>query len=999
MSFLAFVLLGVVAMQQIPVSLLPAIPIGNITIKTVAEGYSSRKLDDEAIRHIRYQMMQISKVKDISSKTYDGLGIVELSFPMGTDMDLALFEVNEQLDRVLGMLPRDINRPVVMQIGASDIPIMYLNLTQKKQSQWSATELSRFANDVVRRRLEQIPGVAFVDISGVAHDEVAITPNRARMELLGIKNSDIVNLLSNTSHKATTVRLQQGEQEYQIVFPTLVSTLHQLREMEIRKNNRKVRLHEVCHIDIKTKPADGYCLYNGLPAISMAVIGQDGSRVGVVKESIQEVISQLTTNYPQISFSEVNDQSEFLELTISNLVITLIIGTLLAIAMVFLFIGSSRLPIVIGVSIPVSLLISILFFNILGISVNIISLSGLILGIGMMIDNAIIVVENISRRYAITNNLSFAVVEGPMEVLVPLLSSVLSTTSIFIPLVFLSGISGALFYDQAIAISVGLFVSLVVSMVLIPLYYKLLRPVHTADSTFASRVFQRLYELGFTFFEKHQKMLMLLCALLIIGGVLSLINAKKERIPEVTRTNAMVYVDWNSPITPQENQKRTQQLLNIAKGKTSQQLAWVGRQQYFLNHLSNQNARETRCFFAFATQNSWQAILDSMQSWLAVTYPKAIIEQEIVPNLFDYIFLDNEPELTLQLQYSNPEQALPGNSLPMLTNIKKALRPLQVQDIAIQEQIHFNINPQRLDALGVNAQQLITDIALQLNNHKVSTISQGIDVKDIVIKGDSSLSNEWAREVFITNGSNTKVALSKLGAEHRAVGWNAIYANKQGEYLPLPIESLGNNSAQWVVNQAKMVMQGHENWSVSAIGSATQQKAQFREMMLVLIVSLGLLFFILAAQFESLTQPLIILLEIPINIIGVTLMLFLFGSSINIISMIGIVVMAGIVINDSILKVDTINRLIKGGETVRNAVHKAGKIRLRPIIMTSLTTIFALIPFLFGKGLGNEIQKPMALAIIGGLGLGTVVSLVFLPFFYQWLHKATVFAKKRFCRR
>lgn len=998
MSFLAFILLGIVSTQNIPVTLLPSIPIGKITIKTQADGYSLRKLEDEIVRNIRYQMMQISKVEDIYSKTYDGLGIVELSFPMGTDMDLALFEVNEQLDRVVGLFPRNIPRPVVMQIGASDIPIMYLNLTQSSESMWSTTELSRFASDVVRRRLEQIPGVAFVDISGITHDEVAITPNPARMDILGITTNDIISLLSTTNHRLTTVKLQQGEQEYQIVFPALVSSLPQLRNMGIKKGDREVKLHEVCQIEIQPKPAAGYCVYNGLPAISMAVIGQDGSRVGQIKESIQAVINQLTTEYHQINFGVVNDQSEFLNLTISNLIITLIIATFLAIAMVFLFIGSRRLPFIIGVSIPVSLLISILFFYILGLSVNIISLSGLVLGIGMMIDNSIIVVDNISRRYAITQNLTLAVVEGPMEVLVPLLSSVLTTTCVFVPLVFLSGISGALFYDQAIAISVGLFVSLVVSIILVPLYFKLVNPTQNGDNTVVNRLFSRFYEAGFAFVEKHQKLLAIFCGLLIVGGVLSIVHSKKERIPSVTRMNAMVYIDWNSPISAQENQKRTQQLLSIVQEHTTQQLAWVGRQHYFLNHLKDQNPRESRCFFAFSSESSWNQTLDNMRRWLASSYPKALMELEIVPNLFDYVFLDGEPELMLQLHYTDQDQALPVNSMALLAKLKKALHPLQFDDIPMQEQIHFDLNPQVLNVLEINPQQLLKDISYQLNNHKVSTISQGIDVKDIVIKGVSSLSSQWASEVFVAGGSNTKVALSKLGDERRSYSWNAIYANKQGEYLPLPIYKLGDANAHQVVKQVKSVIQENDSWSVTSAGSATQQDALFREMMMILLVSLGLLFFILAAQFESLTQPLIILMEIPINIIGVTLMLYLFDSTINIISMIGIVVMAGIVINDSILKVDTINRLLKSGETVRDAVHKAGQIRLRPIIMTSLTTIFALVPFLFGKGLGNEIQKPMALAIIGGMGLGTVVSLIFLPFFYKWLYSATVFVKNMFSR-
>jgi multidrug efflux pump subunit AcrB len=993
MSFLAFILLGIVATQKISVSLLPSISIGKITIKTQAEGYSSRKLEDEVVRHIRYQMMQISSAEDISSKTYDGLGIIELSFPMGTDMDFALFEVNEQLDRVVGMLPRNINRPVVMQIGVSDIPLMYLNLTQNSQSQWSATELSRFASDVVRRRLEQIPGVAFVDISGITQDEVAIIPNPTRMAQLGISTNDIINQLSALSSRLTTVKLQQGNQEHQIVFPALVSSPTQLSSIEIKKGNRIVKLHEVCQIALQPKPSNGYCYYNGLPAISMAIIGQDGSRVGEVKETIQSVINQLTTYYPQIAFGVVNDQSEFLELTISNLIVTLIIGTLLAIVMVFLFIGSRRLPIVIGLSIPISLLISVLFFYIFGLSVNIISLSGLILGIGMMIDNAIIVVDNISRRFSINQDLSLAVVEGPMEVLIPLLSSVLTTTCVFVPLVFLSGISGALFYDQAIAISVGLFVSLVVSIVLIPLYFKLASPSQKGDNTIVNRIFHQLYEAGFAFVERHQKILVVFCALLIISGVLSIIHSKKERIPSVTRLNAMVYIDWNSPITAQENNKRTQQLHSIVKEHTTQQLTWVGRQQYFLNHLKDQNTRETRCFFVFPSENGWNQTYESIRIWLSTNYPQAILKQELVPNLFDYIFLDGEPELTLQLHYTNPKHAQPSNSKPLLTEIKGVLYPLQTEDIPMQQQIQFDLNPLLVNALGINPQELLKVISHQLDNYKVSTISQGIDVKDVVIEGVTNLTGEWASEIFVSNRSNTKIAISKLGSEHKLYGWSTIYANKQGEYLPLSISKLGKADAQSIIDKVKAIINTNDNWVLTATGSATQQEALFREMMMVLLVSLGLLFFILAAQFESLTQPLIILMEIPINIIGVTLMLYLFGSSINIISMIGIVVMAGVVINDSILKVDTINRLIKSGETVRNAVHKAGQIRLRPIIMTSLTTIFALVPFLFGKGLGNEIQKPMALAIIGGMGLGTVVSLIFLPFFYKWLHSATEFIK------
>ncbi|MCG8411204.1 MAG: efflux RND transporter permease subunit [Bacteroidales bacterium] len=983
MFFLALVLLGIISAFKIPVTLLPEIPIGKISIKVEAPEYSSRKIEDEITRNLRLQLLQLNNTTEINSTTRNNVSQLELSFPFGTDMEMAFIEVNEQIDRFLPMLPKNIERPKVMHSKANDIPIFYLNLTPKENNLEELEKLNTFAKNVLVRRLEQLKGIAFVDISGINQTEILIRKNKAKCSVLGITNKDIELAIGSILSKSKNIKLERNNQEYNIQFQSPIQNINDLNDVIITKEKFRIPISEICSIEKKIKAPDGYCISNGKQTISLAVICQSSSRISKLKKDIQKLINEQQQTYPQLQFELINDQSKLLNITISNLLQSLLVGFFLVLIVVFIFIPNKNLSLLIGFSIPISLLICLFFFDLFHISINIISLSGLILGIGMMIDNAIIVIDNINRKYEKTNNLFLSTTQGTSEIFSALLSSALTTTCIFIPLIFLSGISGALFHDQAIAIATGLFVSLGVSCILLPVWYKKIDPTPNTKSTSINKWFLNLYEKGFLFLSKRQKTLAVTSGLLIIIGIGGIMTLKRETMPKITRLNSLIHINWNEEITSSENKRRTTELHKLLNKYTSNQLSWVGRQQYILGHIQEQSPKETRTFLSFEKKQDKQQAIYELNKIITSQYPIAIVKNEIVPNLFDFIFSKKDPDLKLKLYYNNPEIAKPNKIKPLYNQIdslfaneKKLINPTQTT-------ISYKLNPKKLNLYKINYSSIIDQIKYNLTKYKINKFAEGKDIFDIVLDNNSEYTNNWADTFYIKNEKGDAFSLKKLGQQQQITEWEQITADKSGEYLPYEIHDL--HTVNIPRNKLNQLFINNSNWHLGISGNANQKSSLAKEMLIILIISVLLLYFILAAQFESLTQPLIILLELPINLSGIFLILSISHSSLNILSMIGIVVMVGIVINDSILKVDTINRFIAEGSKPNEAIHQAGLIRLRPILMTSLTTILALTPFLFGNGIGNEIQKPLSLVIIGGLGLGTIVSSLFVPFFYKWL--------------
>jgi multidrug efflux pump subunit AcrB len=656
----------------------------------------------------------------------------------------------------------------------------------------------------------------------------------------------------------------------------------------------------------------------------------------------------------------------------------------------------ARTPWLIGVSVPTSLVVSFLFFYLFGVSINIVSLSGLILGVGMMIDNSIIVIDNIVQYMDRGESLTRACIKGTNEVIGPLVSSLLSTCAVFVPLVFLSGISGALFFDQAISVAIGLVASLMVSVTLIPVLFHLWfgRANKKGSEGRLSGVLRRLdlfkleagYERAFHFTFTHRRTVMVLFTLLLVPAVYWAIALPKQRFPDFERSEAILHIDWNDKISLDENHRRVDDLYAAFKSELDDFNAYIGGQQYLFHKDLDLSISEASVYIRCGSSSAVQKLQQKIPPYLASRYSQAIATFEVPPTVFEKVFGQEEPLLVARISDNKTKGVPPIEKMAQIVDEIGNQAGFKPDRVATDSYIEIRALPEML-ALYQVEQSLLTDkLKAALNSRHVGVLHTGSQYVPMVIGLPAASVQQILGELRIDKGKGQSVPLSALVTTRQVDDYKNLYGSNQGAYVPVAIDTL-SRSVSSLTADIRNELKAKFDVDTLFTGSYFANRALMKELLIVLLISLAMLYFILAAQFESLTQPLILLIEIPIDIAGALFMLWLFGGSINIMSMIGIVVMSGIVVNDSILKIDTINRLRKEGMPLMEAIHTGGVRRLKPIIMTSLTTILALAPVLWGSGIGNELQKPLALTLIGSMVLGTIVSLFFIPLCYYYLNR------------
>lgn len=616
MAFTACFIIGLVTYSTLPVSLLPDIAIPEITVQVSAANTSARELENTIVKPLRSQLIQVSTLKDIHSESRDGAGIIRLSFEFGTNTDLAFIEVNEKIDAAMNYLPKETERPKVIKASATDIPVFYLNLTLKNDSAYSTTttgqhsflDLCEFAESVIKRRIEQLEEVAMVDVTGLVERQVQIVPDEDKLAMMGLAIGDIESALSSNNVEPGSMTVRDGYYEYNIKFSTLLRTAEDVENIYLRKDDRIVRLKDFCKVNIVPVKEKGVSLSNGKRAVTLAVIKQADENMDKMKNSLVGTMEYFRRVYPDIDFSISRNQTELLDFTISNLQQNLSLGFLFICLVAVLFLGDVKSPLVIGLSMVVSIVISFVFFYLCHMSLNIISLAGLILALGMMIDSSIIVTENISQYRERGYSLRRACITGTSEVVTPMLSSSLTTIAVFAPLIFMSGIAGAIFYDQAFSVTVGLLVSYFTGIMLLPVLYLLVYRAgirtrkwkwlsFTFNNPVKDHTLDRFYDAGVDRVFRHKTFSVLFCAVSIPLCVFFFFFIDKERMPGIEENELVVRIEWNENIHVDESRKRVDALFKELDGRSLEQTASVGRQDFILNRERELSSSEAELYF------------------------------------------------------------------------------------------------------------------------------------------------------------------------------------------------------------------------------------------------------------------------------------------------------------------------------------------------------------------------------------------------------------------
>ena len=996
MTLVAVLIVGVVSIGRLPVSLMPDIDVPRITVQAALPGASAREVDLSLVQPLRRELLQLPSLEDIRCEAKNDGATIVLTFAHGTDAGFNYVETNERIDRALRSLPEGAERPKVIRASATDIPAFFLDVSAGDISQERFIELSRFVREVLSRRVEQIPEVAMVDVSGLQGSTVVVEPDRSRLDALGIGPEALETAIRGANLSLGNLTIRDGHYQWNVRFDAELRSAADIEDVRLGIGGRVYRLGDLASVSLVAAEAAGLVRSSGERAVTMAVIKQSDAQMSLLRRHLAEQMRQFAADYPELKLSVTRNQTELLDYSISNLKTNILVGALLAVLVLMLFMREWRSPLLVALTIPVSLIASLLLLYLLGIGINIISLSGLILGIGMMVDNSIIVIDNITQWRERGVPLKEAAVGATKEVVAPMLSSVLTTCSVFVPLVFLSGVAGALFYDQAMAVVVTLLTSLAAAVFVLPVYYVVLnlkRPVEAASSGRKPRLdYERWYESALRWILRHQRASWAIFLGMMAAAVLLLLVLDKRTFPPLTHDDALLDIRWNAPLSLAENDARCTSLVRELPEALADGLAeWsvlAGRQDFILGHSGEIATDGARIYFKAVNPRARQRLEEAFAQRLTWECPEASFAFSEAANPLNLVFTGEEHPLVAQLRSSDGSVPDPDRLNALIGHIRSEMPGLRLEPVAWQEQIVLVADPEKMALYGIDYSSVFSALSRATHERTLLSIRSGSSSVPVIVTGGDAGGSRTADllALQVSGREGVQVPLSYILQEHRSRDLVSVISGREGSFYPLGIDAEGRD-IPGIVRTIDRIVRGSDDFEVSYAGGWYESRAMIRELALVLLVSLLLLFFILAAQFESLAQPLIILSEVAVDIFGALLALRIAGSSINLMSLIGIVVMAGIVINDSILKVDTINRLRRDGMPLLRSIIVGGQRRLKPILMTSLTTIGAIAPFLIRGSMGADLQFPLSVALIGGMVVGTLVSLLFVPLFYYELYR------------
>lgn len=992
MTFIVLLIAGLLLIKKVPVSLLPDVDVPEIIIRVNYPNTTAPVLEKNVLLPVRESLVNLDNLVNIESRAANHTGLIHLTFDYGTRMNLAYIAVNEKLDQLSSTLPRDMPRPQVIRINTSDIPVIRLQVLPKAGIPYY--EVSELAEKILKKRIEQLDGVSLVDINGLQEEIISITPGKEAMAALGVNENTIVQTIQGANRDLGGLSIKDGQYRYFVKLQNSLETVAAINALPVRLNDGSViTLDKISTIEEEPEKQTGYHLYNGKAGLVITIQKQPGSRMNEMVPAIKKAVEIFEKDYPQVEFALSQDQTFLLDAGISNLKQDLLYGGILTVLLLFMFLGNWASPSLMSISIPLSLIITFIFFYLFNISFNIISLSGLALGVGMLIDNSIVVIDNITRKRSEGLSMEQSSVEGTNEVIAPVISQVLTTVAVYAPLILLSGMAGALVTDQAIGLTISLGVSLLVAFVLAPLLYKLFLktpPEKLKDDT----VFYKWVSGGYHRMIRHilrHKLLYFLVTLLIMpAGFWLAQKIPVSALPQIEKKESLVLIDWNDPIDAQENLRRTRQLLAVIQPQCINTETEVGVKQFLLQQ-DNNTIQKTDIYFSCKKETVKLAADRLIRQWMLQKYPGAGFQIIDAPNAFTQLFNVSKPYLEARFK--------PISNNADLQDIGGIINKLPEQEYVLgagfvkERNITLSADYQKMAVYGVSKQVIEEALRQQFGTFAVSEIKRFGDVKFIRLKTDRS-TIETKLAISIPGQNSTFYPLSYFLSVTSDQQPKFITADKSGEYQSIIFDHIqGNVTAMQERISELAVKQGYK---VDFTGQYFDNKKQLSQLKFIFLLVLFLLYFILAIQYESLVQPIVVMLTIPLGITGGMFLLWITGGTLDVMAAIGFIVILGLIVDDPILKIETLNRLEKkylsqglkhDDQLLERMIHEAGDICLKPLLMVSLTTSIALVPVLFVGGIGNDLQKPLSIVIIGGLTIGTFFTTWFIPLAYWYVTK------------
>lgn len=1029
MLMVAIVAFGGVGFSRLSVNLLPDITYPTITVRTEYEGVAPLEMERLISEPVEGLVGVVSNVNRVSSISRPGVSDVVVEFGWGTNMDFASLDIREKLD--LSNLPRDAGKPILLRFDPSLDPIMRLAF----YGRLSLMEMRRVAEERLRPDLESLEGVAAVRINGGLEEEIQVEVETQRLAHLGIPISQVTNRLNAENVNLTGGVLKDGEAEFLVRTLNEFKSIDDIGEIIIGQIDRApIKLKDVGRVFRGHRERDLVTRINGREGVEVAVYKEgDANTVQVskaIEERLDEFLEENASLLQDSGMEVVFNQATFIQQAVDEVLDTAIIGGILAVIILFLFLRDLKSTTIIGLSIPLSVIATFFLMFASDISLNIMSLGGLALGVGMLVDNSIVVLESVQRYRDQGYKALEAAVRGASEVGQAVIAATTTTICVFLPIVFVEGVAGQLFRDQALTVTYSLLASLVVALMLIPMLSSLslegmisksteeephrgvkgpalLIRFFRAISNGLGRVFSTLlfpfywvfdaifdtlnkvYPLFLSWALKRRLLVLAIC----IGiGVVILDQTRDlgvELIPEMSQGEFLVDLEWRAG-TPLE--------------QTALQVAAIDGQVRPITGIAS--------VFALigSSGQSGGTASDKKEhtAQLHVRLTPDATEDIIIETVRDQ--LEQIPDL--KFKFSHPsyfsfrtpiEVEISGYSLRTLDLLAEeaiermraipGLADIRSSTAGGQPEIQIFFDRMRIAELGTTVQNIGQLLRNKLQGDVATELARRdrkVDIRVRALDTERQTIEDLKRMIISPASYPIPVALEAV-AEIRAVDGPAEIRRLDQERVAVISANLDGRDLGGVVAEIEASLADlplPEGFTFSIGGQNEEMVRSFDSMKFALILAVFLVYLVMASQFESLLHPLVIMFTIPLGLIGSAFGLLLTGTTISVVVLIGLIMLAGIVVNNAIVLIDYINHLRRDeGMAKMAAVVRAGELRFRPILMTTSTTVLGLMPMALGLGEGAEIRAPMAITVIGGLLVSTLLTLVLIPVVYSLMDR------------
>lgn len=992
------VVLGLYSMRMLDTELMPDISLPYAIVYTSYSGVAPSEIESLVTKTMEGAVSSVSGVKGIQSRSSEGTSLVIVEFNSGTDIDVAAQDLKDKVDIYKMMLPDGCDDPMIMKIDMNSMPVAMFSFSIKGQD---LTQTKKYVDDELSKTLESIDGVASVNVTGGNEREIQVVLDTNKMFGYNMSISQLVSAIATENNNISGGSVDGMGKTLSVRTVGKFDSIKDIENVPITTSTGQVVfLKDIANVVDGVTEDSTYARLNGSESLSISIQKQSGSNTVSVVHAVQDIMDDLKASNPNIDYEMTMEQASYIENSISSVAQSAVLGAILAVLILFLFMGSFRSAMVIGISMPVSIFTTFIGMYIAGMSLNVVSLGGLALGVGMLVDNSVVVLENIYRRRTeLMEHAREAGIKGAAEVVGAVIASVLTTCIVYVPLIFVKNIMAEMFNQLSFAIIFSQISSLIVTFLLVPMMSSRIEEIETHNKVkdFFVKPFEKLLELLYNAYEKalrfalsHRKTIVCIVLGLFVLSLGAVAMIGMEMMPSSDEGSFTVTIE-----TPQGT------MLDTTNEISEQVEAALQENEYIKTIFASVGSSSTMSALGGTSTNSATltvTLVDKSERGKVSTDDVIEMSREATKNITGADFSFEASSSTGISGSSDATFTLSGDDFDDLekyadeaVKILEGIEGTREVTTSLSEtkpEARIYVDREKAAKYGFTTSTAASLVKTSIDGQVASQFAENGKEYDIrvMLPENQTETYENLKNLKIKSGTGQWITLADIADLKVEQGYTTINREDQKRVVDVTCKMYGIDIGTLTkeFNEQFEKVTPPDGCSYEAGGTYESMMEAMVDLLLAIILGILLMYMVMAAQFGSYVEPLLVLFSVPMSVIGVVIALIIDGNPLNVISLIGMLMLSGMIVNNAIVLLDFINTSKEEGtfDDRTELVVNAGKTRMRPVLMTTITSILGFLPMVLSGADGSEMMRPLAIVLLGGLSIGTLLTLLFIPTIY-----------------